>query len=108
VSQIKNDRALGVGIGILTGAGEPLLKLIRAHHGKTILYSPGTDLAAIEASGVEWLIVTGLAPELHSTTIQALRGSERWKMIISAEYQTELHRGYKTWILYQRTPVRGQ
>ena len=110
VSQIKNDGALGigVGVGILAGAGEPLVKLIRGHHGKTILYSPGTDLASIEASGVEWLMVTGLAPEVHSTTIQALHGSKRWKMISAAEYQTELRRGYKTWFLYQRTPVRSQ
>ena len=102
VSLIKNDSSLGV----LAGGGEPLMLLITGHHGKTILYSPGIDLASIEASGVEWLIITGLAPDKHSATIRAVNESDGWEKIGSAEYQTELRRGYKTWFLYRRKPVK--
>jgi hypothetical protein len=98
IDLVNNDKPLGV----LAGGGEPLLTVIGRHRGKTIFYAPDTDLAVIEKSDVEWLLVTGLAPELHNAAIDALGSSGLWKRIGSHSYTTELRRGPMIWTLYRR------
>ena len=94
-------------LGVLAGGGEPLVTVIRGHAGKTVFYVPGTALDSIDASDADWLLVTGIAPELHAPAIGALGGSVVWEQAGAHAYTTELRRGPVLWTLYHRVAQRA-
>jgi len=95
-------------LGVLAGAGEPLVTVITQHAGRTIFYIPGTDLDGIEKTDANWLLVTGIATELHSPVIESVGSSNRWEKIGSHVYTTELRRGPVIWTLYHRLHTHSE
>jgi hypothetical protein len=81
--------------------------VISGHAGKTVFYVPGTVLDSIDASDADWLLVTGIAPELHGPAIGALGGSVVWEQAGAHAYTTELRRGSVMWTLYHRVAQRA-
>lgn len=86
---------------VLTGAGEPLLQIVRDHR-KVEFLATGEALTVDRLHNVDYVLVGGLGFEVHPTAVYDLSvGALPVEVVAKKQYVSRLRDGPLDWVLYK-------